>query len=64
MDKKDWIILRLVFEALRGRPCWAPDHNRAVEYLIETYGLKRVEACIDQLHEEKPQRNHTSSTRT
>lgn len=53
MSKEDWIILRLVFEAVRANWWCAPDHLKAINHLNKTYGRKVLNDCIDQLKEEK-----------
>ena len=53
MSKEDWIILRLIAETVRAEPFCALDHIKALTHLIKTYGEKQVNACIDQLDEER-----------
>lgn len=53
MSKEDWIILRLLHEAIRANWWCAPDHLKAVDYLAKKYGRKQLNACVDQLKEEK-----------
>ena len=54
MSKEDWIILRLIHEALRVRsPLANSEHYaRAAHHLVKTYGLKQVGDCSDQLKQE------------
>ena len=51
MSKEDWIIVRLIREALRAQPFSAPDHLKAIKYLAKKYGRKQLDACIDQLNQ-------------
>jgi hypothetical protein len=54
MSKEDWIILRLIHEALMARSPLANSepYARAAQYLVKTYGLKQVGDCADQLKQE------------
>lgn len=54
MSKEDWIILRLIHEALmRQSPIVNTEHYaRAAHHLVKTYGLKQVGECADQLKQE------------
>lgn len=53
MSKEDWIILRLIAEAIRARPFCAPDHLKAIGYLNRKYGEDMLNTCIDQLKAER-----------
>ena len=49
MNKRDWIILRLLKEGAGTPAAHKPDHMRAVLYLIKKHGPKAVCQAIDQL---------------
>jgi hypothetical protein len=54
MNEKDWIILRLIHAACMARsPLANSEHYaKAALYLVQTYGLKQVGECTDQLKQE------------
>jgi len=54
MNEKDWIILRLIHAACMARSPLAnsEQYAKAALYLVQTYGLKQVGECTDQLKQE------------
>ena len=55
MTKEDWIILRLIFVATKtnNREAYhSLDMALAMAHLLRTYGIKKLNKCIDQLRGE------------
>jgi len=55
MTKKDWIILRLIFVAIKTNRVEAYnniDVTRSIHHLVMTYGSKQLNECIMQINRE------------
>ena len=55
MTKEDWIILRLIFVAIKIDRKKAYDNIdvvRSILHLSRTYGIKKLDECITQIHGE------------
>ena len=55
MTKEDWIILRLIFVAIktnRGEAYNNIDVTRSIHHLLRTYGSKKLNKCITQINGE------------
>lgn len=57
LKKKDWIILRVLFAALRGTNATYlhnnPDIRKTITYLTDKYGYKTFDKAIAMLEKEK-----------
>jgi hypothetical protein len=50
MNKRDWIILRLLMAGARTPAMSKPDYQKALVYMIKKHGAKTLSQAIDQLH--------------
>jgi hypothetical protein len=50
MNKRDWIILRLLMAGSGTRAALNPDYPRAILYMLKKHGAKNLSKAIDQLH--------------
>jgi hypothetical protein len=54
LSKEDWIILRVMFEALRNSGASPRVHTyRAMDYLIKKHTAKQIRQAIQLLHAEE-----------
>jgi hypothetical protein len=49
MNKRDWIILRLLAAGAGTRAALNPDYPRAVLYMLKKHGAKNLDKAIQQL---------------
>ena len=49
MNKRDWIILRLLAAGARTPAALNPDYPRAVLYMLKKHGAKNLDQAIQQL---------------